>query len=337
VWTKIPNNMARDPYQVLGVPKAASADDIKKAYRRLAKKLHPDLNPGNAKVADQFKEVSAANDILSDPDKRKRYDAGEIDADGRERAPRGFYGDPGAQAGAAGGFRRGPRGGTYSSQAEEGSDRYQQRFRFDDIFGEGGIFSDFFGQGGGQGGGQAGVRGGQPKGRDVRLRLTLPFAEAARGTTKTASMPNGRTLEVKIPAGVEEGQTLRLKGQGMPSDERGGVPGDAFVEVHVAPDSTFTVKDLDVTVDAKVPLRDALLGGTVTVPTLDGKATVTVPKHANSGQLLRLKGKGIARGGKTGDQYVRILIVLPDDPAEIAALEGALQDEKTAAAGRRKS
>jgi DnaJ-class molecular chaperone len=324
--------MARDPYQVLGVSKTASADDIKKAYRRLAKKLHPDLNPGNAKVAEQFKEVASANDILSDPDKRKRYDAGEIDAGGNQRAPHGYY-HPGAGGpGAGAGFRRQQRGGTYSSQAEEGSDRYQQRFRFDDIFGEGGIFSDFFAQGGAQ----AGARG-QPKGRDVRLRLTLPFAEAARGTTKTASMPNGRTLEVKIPAGVQDGQTLRLKGQGMTSDERGGVPGDAFVEVHIAPDSIFTAKDLDVTVDAKVPLRDAVLGGAVTVPTLDGKATVTIPKRANSGQLLRLKGKGIARGGKTGDQYVRILIVLPDDAAELTAVEGALRGETEAADGRKKS
>jgi DnaJ-class molecular chaperone len=328
--------MARDPYQVLGVSKTASADDIKKAYRRLAKKLHPDLNPGNAKVADQFKEVSAANDILSDPDKRKRYDAGEIDAGGNERAPRGYgYGDAGtAGAGAAGGFRRAQRGqrGFYSSQAED-SDRYQQRFRFDDIFGEGGVFSDFFSQGQAQGE----TRRAQPRGRDVRLRLTLPFAEAARGTTKTATLPNGRTVEVKIPAGVQEGQTLRLKGQGMPS-EVSGPPGDAFVEVHVAPDSIFTAKDLDITVEAKVPLRDAVLGGKITVPTLDGRATVSVPKHANSGQLLRLKGKGISRGGKTGDQYVRILIVLPDDPAEMAAVENALQQsENTAAAGRRKS
>ncbi|HTI87454.1 MAG TPA: DnaJ C-terminal domain-containing protein, partial [Alphaproteobacteria bacterium] len=294
----------------------------------------PDLNPGNAKVAEQFKEVAAANDILSDADKRKRYDAGEIDAAGNQRAPHGYYhpGDPGAAAGTAGGFRRGPRGGYYSSQAEEGSDRYQQRFRFDDIFGEGGIFSDFFGQGGAQAGARA-----QPKGRDVRLRLTLPFVEAARGTTKMAAMPNGRKLEVKIPAGVQDGQTLRLKAQGMPSDERGGVPGDAFVEVHVAPDSIFTVKDLDVTVDAKVPLRDAVLGGTVTVPTLDGRATVSIPKRANSGQLLRLKGKGISRGGKTGDQYVRLLIVLPDDANDLAALEGALQGEAAAADGRKKS
>jgi DnaJ-class molecular chaperone len=315
--------MARDPYQVLGVAKTASADEIKKAYRRLAKKLHPDLNPGNAKIAEQFKEIAAANDILSDPEKRRRFDAGEIDASGTQRAPRGYYsGRPEDFGGGAAGFGG---AGTGAGAGASGG-RYQQRFHFDDIFGDSGIFSDFFGQSG------RGAREATGRGNDVRVRMTLPLAEAARGATKSARLPTGRVLEVKIPAGVQDGQTLRLKGQGMPG-VNGAAAGDAFVEIAVAADDTFSVKGQDVHVEAKVPLRDAVLGGSVTVPTLDGKATVKIPKGASSGQMLRLKGKGLrdAKSGKTGDQYVRLLIVLPEggDPA----LEAFFRDGQNAAAG----
>jgi DnaJ-class molecular chaperone len=314
--------MARDPYQVLGVAKTASADEIKKAYRRLAKKLHPDLNPGNAKIAEQFKEVASANDILSDTEKRRRFDAGEIDAAGTQRAPQGFYSQrpEGFGNGAGAGFGAGASGG-----------RYQQRFNFDDIFGDGGIFSDFFGQNGRDAGGNAPGRG-----NDVRVRLTLTLAEAARGTKKSARLPSGRVVEVKIPAGIKDGQTLRLKGQGMPGTGKAPA-GDAFAEIAVAPDSTFTVKGLDVHVEAKVPLRDAVLGGSVTVPTLDGKAAVTIPKGANSGQMLRLKGKGLkdAKSGATGDQYVRLMVNMPEGGD--ADLEALFRDRQSAAARGTKS
>lgn len=319
--------MARDPYQVLGVAKTAGADEIKKAYRRLAKKLHPDLNPGNAKIAEQFKEVASANDILSDPEKRRRFDAGEIDAAGTQRAPQGFYSQhaEGFGNGAGAGFGAGASGG-----------RYQQRFNFEDIFGDGGIFSDFFGQGGrGAGGAKPGANA-PGRGNDVRVRLTLTLAEAARGTKKSARLPNGRIVEVKIPAGIKDGQTLRLKGQGMPGTGKAPA-GDAFAEIAIAPDSTFTVKGLDVHVEAKVPLRDAVLGGSVTVPTLDGKATVTIPKGANSGQMLRLKGKGLkdGKGSTTGDQYVRLMVNLPEGGD--ADLEALFRDRQEAAARGTKS
>ena len=312
--------MARDPYQVLGVAKTASADEIKKAYRRLAKKLHPDLNPGNAKIAEQFKELASANDILSDSEKRRRFDAGEIDAASTERAPRGF------SSANAEGFGPGPGFGANASGG-----RYQQRFNFEDIFGDGGIFSDFFGQGGrGAGGAKPGANA-PGRGNDVRVRLTLTLAEAVRGTKKSVRTPNGRVVEVKIPAGIKDGQTLRLKGQGMPGTGKAPA-GDAFVEIAIAPDSTFTVKGLDVHVEVKVPLRDAVLGGSVTVPTLDGKATVTIPKGATSGQMLRLKGKGLkdAKSGATGDQYVRLMISLPEGGD--TDLEALFRDRPDAAA-----
>ncbi|HEY4135052.1 MAG TPA: DnaJ C-terminal domain-containing protein [Alphaproteobacteria bacterium] len=294
----------KDPYQVLGVAKTASADDIKKAYRKLAKALHPDLHPGNAKKSEQFSEVSAAYDFLSDADKRARYDRGEIDASGAATQPRG----------------------SYYSQAGRGDAgrKYQSRFKMDDMFSGDDIFSDLFGRGGRAGG------GGVFQGEDMNYTLPVGFREAALGTKKTVRLASGKTLDLTIPPGTTDGQKLRLKGQGQPG-ERGAAAGDAFVEIRVEADALFTRKGNDIHSEVKVPLRDAVLGGSISVETLDGAVSMKVPKGTNSGATLRLKGKGIPapKGGERGDQFVRLLISLPDDEGLRRALEDwAKQDAK---------
>jgi DnaJ-class molecular chaperone len=289
----------KDPYQLLGVAKSASQDEIKKAYRKLAKDLHPDLHPGNKKKADQFAEVSAAYDFLSDAEKRARYDRGEIDASGAEVRPRGGY---------------------YWSQADQGGGRkYQRGFKVDDMFSAEDIFSDLFGRGGRAGAGP----GGRSRGADVTYALSVSFRDAARGARKTVRLATGKTLEINIPAGTAEGQRLRLKGQGEPG-LGGGPAGDAYVEIHVEPDPAFTRKDQDIHSEAKVPLQTAVLGGSITVDTIHGPVSVKVPKHSSSGTTLRLKGKGVEAGGKQGDHFVKLLIALPDakDQALMRALEG---------------
>ena len=273
----------KDPYQVLGVKKAASADEIKKSYRKLAKDLHPDLHPGNKKKAEQFSEVSAAYDFLSDAEKRARYDRGEIDATGAE-------------------LRQ--RGGFYGSQGGKGR-KYQGGFKMDDTFSAEDIFSDLFSRAGRGAGSQA------SKGSDVTYSLTVPFRDAALGARKTIHLTNGKTLDLNIPSGTTDGQKMRLKGQGQPGANRGAA-GDAYVEIHVDADALFTRKDLDIYAETKVPLQTAVLGGSLTAETIHGPVTVKVPKHASSGTTLRLKGKGIETGGKQGDHFVKLLITLPD-------------------------
>ncbi len=273
----------RDPYEILGVRRDASEAEIKKAYRQLAKKYHPDLNPGNAEAASRFKDISAAYDLLSDPVKRARYDRGEIDVTGAERPERHFY-----RA-----YAEGPEGMKYG--AGPGFDPED-------------LFAELFGRG------RRG-RGFAARGADVSYVLPVDFLEAAVGAKKRVTMPDGRTLEITIPPGTEDRQTLRLKGQGEPGIG-GGPPGDAYIEVHLQPHAFFTRKDNDVHVELPVSLAEAVLGGKITVPTIDGDVVMTVPRGANTGTVLRLKGRGIVdrRSGQRGDQYVKLKVVLPDPP-----------------------
>jgi DnaJ-class molecular chaperone len=283
-----------DPYKTLGVAPGASADEIKKAYRKLAKKLHPDVNPGNKKVETQFKEATAAYDLLSDAEKRRKFDAGEIDENGN---PRGFSGWGGSAGrgfggGAAGaGARRGPRA------ADVG---------IDDSFAED-LFRDFFnfGRGGAQG---PGVK---MRGADVTYKAEVAFLEAARGAKKRLTLSDGKTLDITIPPGTVDGQSLRLRGQGLPG--QGGAPnGDAYVEISVKPHAYFEREGNDILLECPVSLGEAVLGGQITVPTIDGNVSLKVPKGSNTGTQLRLKGKGVADPkGQRGDQYVRFVVVLP--------------------------
>lgn len=285
--------MARDPYQELGVSRSASADEIRKAFRKLAKQHHPDTNPGNAAAEEKFKQVSAAFDILGDVQKRKKFDAGEIDADGRETM-RGFGGG-GGPFGQQGGAWGGPGGGRYSETMEGG-----------DL---GDLFSEILGRRGGGGGGFGGFN---QRGSDVRAKLEIDIEEAIHGAKKRIAFSDGRTIDVTIPKGAEEGQTLRLKGQGSPG--RGG-PGDAFIELVLRPHPIFRREGESLVMDLLVSIPDAVLGGKVEARTPDGAVTLTVPKGANSGQSLRLKGKGLSDSrGRRGDLLARIVLMLPEKP-----------------------
>ncbi len=277
-----------DPYSVLGVPRTASDDDIRKAFRTLAKKHHPDLNPGDKAAEAKFKEISQANDLLSDAEKRRRFDAGEIDAAGQEMPPRGFYRD---EAG-------GPGGGKYARAGAHES--------FVDM---GGIFSEMFGERRGHGGGFD--MGGLP----VTYSLRVPFLVAARGGKQRVTLPDGKTLDIDVPEGTTDGQTLRLKGQGMPGSQ-GRPAGDAYVEIHVEPHAFFQPRDSDVHVDLPVTVSEAALGGKVKVPTVGGSVMLNIPADSNTGTSLRLKGRGLLdrKSGQRGDQYVKLKVVLPDGP-----------------------
>ncbi|MDP2333282.1 MAG: DnaJ C-terminal domain-containing protein [Reyranella sp.] len=280
-----------DPYSVLGVPRTASEDDIRKAFRSLAKKHHPDLNPGDKAAEAKFKEISQANDLLSDPEKRRRFDAGEIDATGQEMPPRGFYRD---QAG-------GPGAGKYAHAGGHES--------FVDM---GGIFSEMFGDRHGFGSAGGGFdMGGLP----LTYTLRVPFLVAARGGKQRVGLPGGKTLDIDIPEGAADGQTLRLKGQGMPG-ANGGPPGDAYVELRVEPHAFFEARDNDIHVELPVTLTEAALGGKIRVPTVGGAVMLNVPAGSNTGTSLRLRGRGLLdrKSGQRGDQYVKLKVTLPEQP-----------------------
>ena len=283
--------MSKDLYQILGVARGASDDEIKRAHRQLVKELHPDLHPGDTAKAERFKQVSSAFEILGDTDKRKKYDRGEIDADGNPAHPFGGAG--------AGGF--GTQGGPHGAHGDA----------FEDILS--GIF----------GGARTRRRTGPIKGRDLRYQVTISFEDAANGARRRMTMADGRALDVEIPAGIESGQTLRLRSQGQPSPG-GGPPGDALLSVEVAGSSVWTRDGSDIRMECPVSLQTAVLGGKVEVSTPSGPVTLKVPAGSNTGSVLRLKGKGIARRTKPGDLYVKLSIVL-DDPGD-PSLRSFLQD-----------
>lgn len=293
--------MAEDPYKVLGVSKNATKEDIRKAYRTLAKELHPDVRPGDKEAEEKFKKATSAFNLLSDPEKRKRYDRGEIDAEGNERGP--FAG--GAQPGGGG-----ARGRTYSYTTQGAG----PSGGFEDI---GDIFADLFGRGGG-GGGTGRSRGAfRTRGDDVRYKLDVSFLDAVRGATKSVTMADGTSLNLKIPAGIESGKTLRLKGQGQPG-VGGGPPGDAFVEVTVKTHPLFERDGDHIRLDLPITLKEAVLGGKVSVPTIDGPVNLTIPKDSNTGNVLRLRGRGVDRPSGRGDQLVRLKVVLPENDPKLA-------------------
>jgi DnaJ-class molecular chaperone len=263
------------------VKRNASQDDIQKAYRRLAKKFHPDLNPGNKQAEEQFKEVSAAYNLLGDTDKRARYDRSEIDASGTERPQQRFYRD----------FAEG--GSPYASDAGFAD------FAADDIL------SQFFGREG-----RTNIR---MRGSDVHYRLELDFLDAINGGKRQITLPDGSILDVNIPPGASDGQVLRLRGKGRPG-MGGGRPGDALVEIEVRPHRVFTRKGDDIHVDLPISLSEAVLGGKVRVPTPTGSVTMTLPKWSNTGTVLRLKGKGVPRIDGKGDEFVTLKVMLPEKP-----------------------
>ncbi len=285
-----------DPYDVLGVARDAKPDAIRAAYRKLAKKHHPDLNPGKPEAADKFKAINAANDLLSDPEKRARFDRGEIDATGAEKPPEhGYYRDFGDAAGRA--KYRTDAGGFDPEDLE-------------DLFA---AFGQRGGAAGGRGGRRRGGQGFAARGPDAQYSLTVSFLDAATGTVRRLALPDGKTLDVTIPAGLRDGHVLRLKGQGYPG-LGDGPPGDALVEVTVAPHPLFRREGNDILLTLPVTLKEAVLGAALEVPTIKGKVRLSVPPGSGTGTRLRLRGRGI----RDGHQFVELAVVLP--PGEEPAL-----------------
>jgi DnaJ-class molecular chaperone len=274
----------QDPYKTLGVSRTASQEDIKKSYRRLVKEYHPDVNPGDTLVEQRFKEVSAAYDLIGDKDKRARFDRGEIDADGNERPDAAFRR---AWAGASARARRNANHQTYRGG-------FGGHDFFEDLFNKGGI---------------------KTKGADVSYTLEVDFVGAALGTRKRLVLSDGRGMEVTVPPGSRDGDTLRLRGQGL-SGLGGGANGDALVTLKVLEHPHFVRKDQDIHLEVPVTLKEAVLGATIEVPTIDGKVAVRVPRGTNNGTSLRLRGKGLPdrQTGARGDQYVKLRLELPDRP-----------------------
>jgi DnaJ-class molecular chaperone len=311
----------RDPYEVLGVPRSASAAAIKSAYRKLAKKHHPDSNANDPKAAARFSEINSANEILGDEDKRKAFDRGEIDAEGKPR----FQGFPGGGPGGPGG-RAGPGGfETYSFRSGgAGPGGMGGAGGFEDIL------NSMFGGAAQRGARSAGGgsfeydTGGIGLDLDLNVAMTVSLEEAINGAEKRVRLPSGKELNVKVPAGVTTGQQIRLKGQGETAP--GHRPGDLLITVTIGPHPFFKVDGSDLRVDLPITLYEAVLGGKVRVPTLGGAVDLTIPKNTSSGRIFRLKGKGLPKGaqagaGAMGDLFITTRIMLPDgNDAELEAL-----------------
>jgi DnaJ-class molecular chaperone len=299
----------RDPYEVLGVPRGASASAIKSAYRKLAKKYHPDANKNDPKAAARFSELNSANEIIGEDEKRKQFDRGEIDAEGKPR----FQGFPGGgPGGRAGGFET-------------------HTFRTGGGFGGGGGFEDIlnsmFGGAGARGGARRGAGGSTFEfdpgtialDLDVSVSMAVSLEEAVKGAEKRVRLPTGKELNVKIPAGVVAGQQIRLKGQGETAP--GHPPGDLLITVNIAPHPFFKVDGSDLRLDLPITLYEAVLGGKVRVPTLGSAVELSIPKNTSSGRIFRLKGKGLPKTGGAGDLFVTTRIMLPDgNDAELEQL-----------------
>ena len=296
--------MSNDPYAALGLKKTATDEEIRKAYRKIARTSHPDLNPDDAGAEARFKAASAAYDLLKDPQQRARFDRGEIDATGQERAPHGFYREHAEQPGNP--YRSG-RQYQYSGGAEE--------FDASDIFAEflrqrGREGAGFAGFGTDRGAGHSGG-GFAARGPDRHYTLEIPFLEAVNGGKTRITLPDGGSLEVRIPEGASDGQTLRLRGKGGPGFG-GGPAGDAYVTLSIRPHPFFSRDGDDIVMALPITIDEAILGAKVEAPTIDGPVKVTVPKGASTGQVLRLRGRGIAAKGRTAvDQRIDLKIVMP--------------------------
>ena len=283
----------KDPYQILGLLPSATPAEIKKAYLKLAKKFHPDLNPGDKHAEENFKEISAANDLLSDPEKRQKFDAGEIDAAGNERQQRKYYRD-------------------YAS--ESNSNPYQGQSAYSDFSDRSDLFEELIRKHARQ--------AGSKQGHNLNYRLEVQFLDAVIGAKKHITLPHGGTLEVTIPPGIEEGQTLRLKGKGAPS-HNDGPAGDALVEISISVHPLFLRQGKDIFIDLPITLKEAILGAEIKALTPTGSVLLKIPKRSTTGSILRLKGRGVQIPDAEGDAFVKLQVMTPkgEEPALEAFLE----------------